>query len=394
MTVAKALVVDDSKVAHLTLRKLLMERSIEVDWVGSGEASLDYLQHQTPDVVFMDIMMPGMDGFETLQALHTDPNIIVPQIVMCSANATSEDRVLAEQHGAVAFLTKPYTSAELDKLLATLATTAPQTPTAATPSAEDGDDLEAALSRYETTDPDMEPVVAPPSTAEPEPLSLEPLEMLDQPSEAPEPTQPAPAPAVPPSVPPPAAASGVEVRERADLESLIHEIAESVNRKNAEVMMHAARQASTRAAESAARKLIEERVPQQSEPPITAAALQDWGQTLAQQLQTELNQQIKPQVEAAVQASIGAAVEQTLAHTLASEQFGQQLDQRIITTALAAAEGQSRDIANKVVRDRLAEQTVDSDERPSSSALAVAGAALVLAVAALGLAVANWLGMI
>jgi CheY-like chemotaxis protein len=392
MTVAKALVVDDSKVAHLTLRKLLMERSIEVDWVGSGEASLDYLQHQTPDVVFMDIMMPGMDGFETLQALHTDPNISVPQIVMCSANATSEDRVLAEQHGAVAFLTKPYTGAELDKLLATLATTAPKTPpAAATPSAEDGDDLEAALSRYETTDPDMEPVVEPLSTAEPEPLSLEPLDLLDQPSKAPEPDQPAPAPAVPP---PPAAASGVEVLERADLESLIHEIAESVNRKNAEVMMHAARQASTRAAESAARKLIEERVPQQSEPPITAAELQDWSQTLARQLQTELEQQIKPQVEAAVQASIGAAVEHTLAHTLASEQFGQQLDQRIRTTALAAAEGQSRDIANKVVRDRLAEQTVDNGERPSGSALAVAGAALVLAIAALGLAVANWLGMI
>jgi predicted house-cleaning noncanonical NTP pyrophosphatase (MazG superfamily) len=184
------------------------------------------------------------------------------------------------------------------------------------------------------------------------------------------------------------------VLERADLESLIHEIAESVNRKNAEVMMHAARQASTRAAESAARKLIEERVPQQSEPPITAAELQDWSQTLARQLQTELEQQIKPQVEAAVQASIGAAVEHTLAHTLASEQFGQQLDQRIRTTALAAAEGQSRDIANKVVRDRLAEQTVDNGERPSGSALAVAGAALVLAIAALGLAVANWLGMI
>ena len=45
MNVTKALVVDDSKVAHLTLRKLLMERNIEVDWVGSGEDAIAYMEH-------------------------------------------------------------------------------------------------------------------------------------------------------------------------------------------------------------------------------------------------------------------------------------------------------------------------------------------------------------
>ncbi len=373
MTVAKALVVDDSRVAHLTLRKLLMERSIEVDWVGSGEDSLDYLKHQTPDVVFMDIMMPGMDGFETLQALSNDSGITPPQVVMCSANATSEDRLLAEQHGAVAFLTKPYTGAELDKLLEDLAAAPPSAP--ATSVAQDDDDLQAALSRYET-----------PSTGE--------ERTFERPPEPQTPSKSIPRPATQHE---PATTDG-QFLERADLESLIHEIDESVNRKNAEVTLHAARQASTRAAESAARKLIEERVPRQTEPPVTAVEIrelrEDLSQTLAQQLQAQLEQQIQPQVETAVQASIGAAVEQALEHTLASERFAQQLDQRIRTTALAAAEGQARDIANKVMRDMLAEQPIDSDDSSSGAALAVGGLALVIAIAALGVAVANWLGII
>ena len=75
MNITKALVVDDSKVAHLTLRKMLMERNVEVDWVGSGEESIAYLKKQKPDVVFMDVMMPGMDGFETMRAINQSSDI-------------------------------------------------------------------------------------------------------------------------------------------------------------------------------------------------------------------------------------------------------------------------------------------------------------------------------
>jgi len=120
MDIKKALVVDDSKVAHLTLRKLLLERGIEVDWVGSGEDCVKYLEGKRPDVIFMDVMMPGMDGFETSRTItNQHPGDVAP-IIMCSANATDEDKRDARDSGAVSFLSKPYTPEQLDSVLRTI----------------------------------------------------------------------------------------------------------------------------------------------------------------------------------------------------------------------------------------------------------------------------------
>ncbi|MFO1372443.1 MAG: response regulator [Candidatus Competibacteraceae bacterium] len=120
MNIKKALVVDDSKVAHLTLRKLLLERTIEVDWVGSGEDCIKYLDNKAPDIIFMDVMMPGMDGFETSRAVTSKHVQSSPPIIMCSANATDEDKRDAKQSGAVGFLSKPYTPEQLDHILKTV----------------------------------------------------------------------------------------------------------------------------------------------------------------------------------------------------------------------------------------------------------------------------------
>ncbi|MBK7543925.1 MAG: response regulator [Candidatus Competibacteraceae bacterium] len=117
MNIKKALVVDDSKVAHLTLRKLLLERGVEVDWVGSGEDCIKYLDNKKPDIIFMDVMMPGMDGFETSRAITGQNLQDSPPIIMCSANATDEDKRDAKESGAVSFLSKPYTPNQLDAVL-------------------------------------------------------------------------------------------------------------------------------------------------------------------------------------------------------------------------------------------------------------------------------------
>lgn len=137
MNIRKALVVDDSRVAHLTLRKLLLERGVEVDWVGSGEDCIKYLDSRKPDIIFMDVMMPGMDGFETSRIVTGQKLQGPPPIVMCSANATDEDKRDARESGAVGFLSKPYAPEQLDEALrmvgagvAAIAVEAPVTPAA------------------------------------------------------------------------------------------------------------------------------------------------------------------------------------------------------------------------------------------------------------------------
>ena len=122
MDIKKALVVDDSRVAGMTLRKLLTERGIEVDSVGSGEDCIKYLETKKPQLIFMDVMMPGMDGFETNRTIGARNPDAMPIIVMCSANATDEDKRDARDSGAVGFLSKPYTPVELDEVLRKVST--------------------------------------------------------------------------------------------------------------------------------------------------------------------------------------------------------------------------------------------------------------------------------
>lgn len=122
MDIKKALVVDDSRVAGMTLRRLLTERGIEVDSVGSGEDCIKYLETKKPQLIFMDVMMPGMDGFETNRTITARNPDSTPIIVMCSANATDEDKRDAKDSGAVGFLSKPYTPGELDEVLRKVST--------------------------------------------------------------------------------------------------------------------------------------------------------------------------------------------------------------------------------------------------------------------------------
>ncbi len=208
MNIKKALVVDDSKVAHLTLRKLLTERKIEVDWVDSGELAINYMREHRPDIIFMDVMMPGLDGFETTKAITSDPTISAPPIIMCSANATDEDKQTAAQCGASDFLSKPYTPAQMDQVLQRVSEMISAAP-AAIPAPIPAPTFDA-ISLVESI---AEVPPAPPASP---PAGREELEILglEESPRAPAPAVP-PAPALPPTppspVPPSAAVSSAEI---------------------------------------------------------------------------------------------------------------------------------------------------------------------------------------
>ena len=346
MNITKALVVDDSKVAHLTLRKMLMERNIEVDWVGSGEESIAYLKKQKPDVVFMDVMMPGMDGFETLRAINQSGDIERPVIVMCSANATNEDKNIASENGAIDFLSKPYTSHELDAILQHVTSS-----------------ISVAMTGAPAETPELTPE---------EPT-------LAIPESPPQPTAPAPATDSVPVTPVSADTGG-------NVEEIARAAAEAVARKTAEVTLHAARTTSRSIAEEAARKVVQEML--QDHTPAAASADID-----VAALRRELEQQLSQQIQTGIQQQLSNAVAEALQGDSVQQQLGTLVSQQV-----APLEAKAREAASRSVQERLAAQGSDDTAaaalKRAGSAMSWAILALLISLGAIGIIVASFMGLI
>ncbi len=120
MNVSKALVVDDSKVVRVVLKRMLEARGLGVDTAASGQEALDYLLGNAPDVIFMDFMMDGMDGYEATSLIRANVRTSTIPVVMCTGNDTPQERSRAHECGASAFVTKPVAGAALDVVLAQL----------------------------------------------------------------------------------------------------------------------------------------------------------------------------------------------------------------------------------------------------------------------------------
>lgn len=117
MGIRTALVVDDSRSARYILQRLLEQRHIQVDLVGSAQQALTYLSEHRPDVVFMDEMMPGMEGHEAVDQLAADPNTQAIPIIMYTARDYAEAEAPVLQRGVIGVLSKPFTPEDVNALL-------------------------------------------------------------------------------------------------------------------------------------------------------------------------------------------------------------------------------------------------------------------------------------
>jgi CheY-like chemotaxis protein len=106
MVAKRALVVDDSKSARVFLAKLLEQHGVEVDSAESAEEAIDYLLHNRPDVIFMDHLMPGMDGFQAVQAIKSDLRTATIPILMYTSQEGELYMGQARALGAVGVLPK------------------------------------------------------------------------------------------------------------------------------------------------------------------------------------------------------------------------------------------------------------------------------------------------
>jgi CheY-like chemotaxis protein len=117
MAQKRALIVDDSRSARLFLARILEKHDIQVDSVESAEAAISYLAGRRPDVIFMDHMMPGMDGFQAVQAIKNDPRTATIPILMYTSQEGEVYLGQARALGAVGVLPKQIKHADVSKVL-------------------------------------------------------------------------------------------------------------------------------------------------------------------------------------------------------------------------------------------------------------------------------------
>jgi CheY-like chemotaxis protein len=117
MTTNRALVVDDSKSARFVLKRMLKELHLEVDTVESATDALDYLERHRPDVIFMDHMMPGMDGLEATKRIKSNPRTAAIPIMMYTSKGGDLYLSQVRALGAVGIIPKTIAPVELKESL-------------------------------------------------------------------------------------------------------------------------------------------------------------------------------------------------------------------------------------------------------------------------------------
>ena len=107
------LVVDDDPDLRMLAEMQLSHQGFDVIQASDGEQALDLAEKKTPDVILLDMMMPGMDGAAVLRALHANPATEDIPVIFLSALTATEDRVKGIEGGAVDWISKPHEPREL-----------------------------------------------------------------------------------------------------------------------------------------------------------------------------------------------------------------------------------------------------------------------------------------
>lgn len=142
----QALVVDDSemmqKAVSIEIKNIIFE--IDIDFASSGEEALERVNAKQYDLIFLDIVMPGIDGFETCTIIRKKPNMKKTPVIMLTSKQAALDELKGVLSGCTSYLTKPVNRTEfhtlqLPRLLAATRTTATQTVTVTATETEKSD---------------------------------------------------------------------------------------------------------------------------------------------------------------------------------------------------------------------------------------------------------------
>ena len=107
MAIKNVLVVDDSKTELMFISDILIKNGFSVRTAEGAEEAFKRLDEEKPDLILMDVVMPGQNGFQVTRAITSDPRFADLPVIMCTSKNQETDRVWAMRQGARDYVTKP-----------------------------------------------------------------------------------------------------------------------------------------------------------------------------------------------------------------------------------------------------------------------------------------------
>jgi twitching motility two-component system response regulator PilH len=113
MPIQKILLVDDSKTELHHLTEILTKGGYAVRTAENGEDAMRRLGEDKPDLILMDVVMPGQNGFQLTRAITRDPRFTDVPVIMCTSKGLETDKVWGMRQGARDYVVKPVNGNEL-----------------------------------------------------------------------------------------------------------------------------------------------------------------------------------------------------------------------------------------------------------------------------------------
>ena len=118
MAIQRILIVDDSPTERFFLADLLGKNGYEINMAENGTEALEKAKLLKPDLILMDVVMPGMNGFQATRAISRDDEVKHIPVILCTTKNQETDKIWGMRQGAIEYMTKPFTKEQLLRAVA------------------------------------------------------------------------------------------------------------------------------------------------------------------------------------------------------------------------------------------------------------------------------------
>ena len=120
MAINKILIVDDSPTERLYLTDILVKNGFAVSTAVNGDEAIERIRAERPELILMDVVMPGSNGFQVTRAIARDPELAALPVIICSSKNQETDRIWGMRQGAQDYFVKPVDPQQLLARIAAL----------------------------------------------------------------------------------------------------------------------------------------------------------------------------------------------------------------------------------------------------------------------------------